>query len=224
MVQMHIVLRKHLGIEKINTIIGGSMGGYQPIEWVLTEPNVFEKMILISTNGKESAWGIAVHTAQRLAIEADPTWRDMNPNAGPKGLKTARAIGMLMYRNYETYVKNQTDNEQKLDNYKASSYLHHQGDKLVKRFNTYSYWILTKAMDSHNISRGRGTLESVLKSIKTKTLIIGISSDMLCPVAEQKFLAQHIPDSKFIEIDSPYGHDGFLIEGKTIGEIIKKNL
>lgn len=224
MVQMHIVLRKHLGIEKINTIIGGSMGGYQPMEWVLTEPDIFGKMILISTNGKESAWGIAVHTAQRLAIEADPTWRDMNPNAGAKGLKTARAIGMLMYRNYETYVKNQTDNEQKLDNYKASSYLHHQGDKLVKRFNTYSYWILTKAMDSHNVARNRGTLEDVLKSIKTKTLIIGISSDMLCPVAEQKFLAQHIPNSKFIEIDSPYGHDGFLIEGKTIGEIIQKNL
>lgn len=224
MVQMHTALRKHLGIEKINTIIGGSLGGYQAMEWVLAEPSVFDKMILISTSAKESAWGIAIHTAQRLAIETDPTWQDMDLQAGAKGLKTARAIGMLSYRNYETYVKTQTDPEHKLDNFRASSYIHHQGDKLVKRFNAYSYWILTKAMDSHNISRNRESTENVLKSIKTKTLIIGISSDMLCPVAEQKFLAKYIPNSTFVEIDSPYGHDGFLIEGKTIQEIIEKNL
>lgn len=224
MVQAHILLRKHLGIEKINTLIGGSLGGYQALEWVITEPNVIEKLVLISTNPKESAWGIAVHTSQRLAIETDTTWQNMSAQAGANGLKTARAIGMLSYRNYETYVRTQTDQEEKLDNYRASSYIHHQGDKLVKRFNAYSYWILTKAMDSHNVARHRGKMEDVLRGIKTKTLIIGISSDMLCPVAEQKFLAAHIPNSAFVEIDSPYGHDGFLIEGKIIGEIIEKNL
>ncbi len=222
MVQAHIILRKHLGIEKINTIIGGSMGGYQVLEWVLTEPNIFEKQVLVATSAQESAWGIAIHTAQRLAIETDLTWKDLNQNAGAQGLKTARAIGMLTYRNYEAFVKTQTDEEHKLDNYKASSYIHYQGEKLVKRFNAYSYWLLTKAMDSHNISRGRGKMQDVLNSIKTKTLIIGISSDQLCPIAEQKFMAQHIPNSKFIEIDSPYGHDGFLIEGKLIGEAIEK--
>ena len=94
---------------------------------------------------------------------------------------------------------------------------------MVKRFNAYSYWILTKAMDSHNIARNRGTLEDVLKRISLKTTIIGISSDFLCPIAEQKIMAQHITNSKFVEIDSPYGHDGFLIEGKLIGEAIEKN-
>ena len=222
MVQMHILLRKHLGIPKIDTIYGGSLGGYQALEWALTEPDVFDKMVLVSSSARESAWGIAIHTAQRLAVETDTTWRDMSPDAGARGLKTARAIGMLSYRNYDAYVKTQTDeDDQKLDNYRASSYIHYQGDKLVKRFNTYSYWLLTKALDSHNIARGRGKAEDVLKKIKAKTLIIGISSDMLCPVSEQKYLTAHIPDSKFVEIDSPYGHDGFLIEGKIIGNIVK---
>lgn len=224
MVQMHILLRKHLGIHKIETIYGGSLGGYQALEWVLTEPDIFDKMVLVSTSARESAWGIAIHTAQRLAIETDITWRDMKPEAGAKGLKAARAIGMLSYRNYDAYIRTQTDdNHNKLDNYKASSYIHYQGEKLVKRFNAYSYWILTKALDSHNIARNRGKAEDVLKRIKTKTLIIGISSDMLCPVTEQKFLTTHIPDSKFVEIDSPYGHDGFLIEGKIIGEVVKNH-
>src|SRR6218665_1644951 len=224
MVQLHIILRKHLGIEKINTLIGGSMGGYQVLEWMLAEPAVFENMVLVATSPQESAWGIAIHTAQRLAIETGPTWRNMDAHAGAQGLKTARAIGMLTYRNYEAFVKTQSDDEHKLDHFKASSYIHYQGEKLVKRFNAYSYWLLTKAMDSHNIARKRGKMEDVLKSIRAKTLIIGISSDMLCPVAEQKFMAKHIPNATFVEIDSPYGHDGFLIEGKLIGEAINSYL
>lgn len=223
MVNVHIILRKHLGLEKINTIIGGSMGGYQAIEWALMEPSIFNKMVLVATGAQESAWGIAIHTAQRFAIEADDTWNEHRQNAGAKGLKAARAIGMLTYRNYEAFVKAQTDDEHKLDNFKASSYLNYQGEKLVKRFNTYSYWLLGKAMDSHNIARNRGTLENILKSIRLNTLIIGISSDHLCPVAEQRLMALHIPNSKFVEIDSPYGHDGFLIEGKLIGEAITSN-
>jgi len=221
MVQVHSLLRRYLGIEKINTIIGGSMGGYQALEWVLAEPSVFSNMVLVATSPQESAWGIAIHTAQRIAIETDPTWRNRDKNAGAAGLKAARAIGMLTYRNYDAFVRTQSDPEHKLDNFKASSYIHYQGEKLVKRFNAYSYWVLTKAMDSHNIARNRGTMEDVLKSIRLNTTIIGISSDMLCPVAEQKFMAKHIPGATFIEIDSPYGHDGFLIEGELIGEAIK---
>jgi homoserine O-acetyltransferase/O-succinyltransferase len=83
---------------------------------------------------------------------------------------------------------------------------------------------LSKAMDSHNIGRGRGSVENALKSITIKTIIIGISSDQLCPVTEQKYMAEHIPNSSYVEIDSPYGHDGFLIEGKLIGEAISANL
>ncbi len=223
MVNAHIILRKQLGLEKIQTIIGGSMGGYQVMEWALMEPNIFSKMVLVATGAQESAWGIAIHTAQRLAIEADDTWNKQDQSAGAKGLKAARAIGMLTYRTYEAFVKTQTDDDHKLDNFKASSYINYQGEKLVKRFNTYSYWLLGKAMDSHNVARNRGKLESVLQSIQLPTIIIGISSDHLCPIAEQKLMANHIPNSTFVEIDSPYGHDGFLIEGKIIGDAITSN-
>jgi len=224
MVQAHIALRKHLNIPKIKALIGGSMGGYQVQEWALMEPEAIEQIILLATGAQESAWGIAIHTAQRLAIETDITWKDLNQQAGARGLKTARAIGMLTYRNYEQFAQNQTDTEHKLDNFKAASYIDYQGEKLVKRFNAYSYWILTKAMDSHNVGRNRGNVDEVLKTIRAKTLIIGISSDFLCPVAEQKFLAKHIPGAHYVEINSPYGHDGFLIEGKQIGDAITQFL
>ena len=222
-VKMLDILKNHLNIGKINTLIGGSLGGYTAMEWAAAKPDEFENLLLISTCAKESAWGIAIHTAQRLAIETDPTWNNMEGNAGAKGLKTARAIGMISYRNYAGFVRTQTDSEHKLDNYRASSYINYQGDKLVKRFNAFSYWLLTKTMDSHNISRGRESIESALNSIKSKTLVIGVSSDRLCPVIEQKLLAKHIPNAEYVEIDSPYGHDSFLIEGEMIRKIIEKS-
>jgi homoserine O-acetyltransferase len=111
-------------------------------------------------------------------------------------------------------VAKQTDPDtEKLDHYKASSYINYQGDKLMKRFNAFSYWVLTKAMDSHHLARGRGKrLEEVLGEILQPTLIIGINSDILCPVEEQKFLETHMPNADYIEIDSAYGHDGFMVE------------
>lgn len=222
MVNAHILLRKHLGIEKVAIGAGGSMGAYQLLEWAVIEPKLFERQVLMNTSARESAWGIAIHTAQRLAIEADTTWKDHSDSAGAKGLKAARAIGMLTYRNYETFAEQQTDEEHhKLDDYRSSSYIHHQGDKLVKRFNAYSYWLLSKSMDSHNLARGRKKIEAVLKSIKTKTLVVGISSDILCPNAEQKFLAKHLPKSALKIIDSTYGHDGFLIEWEKLTKVIR---
>jgi homoserine O-acetyltransferase len=118
--------------------------------------------------------------------------------------------------------RQQTDNDvEKLDNYKASSYINYQGDKLVNRFTAYSYWKLTKAMDSHNIARGRNTrMELVLKQITQPVLLIGISSDILCPVEEQAYMAAHIPDCKYEAISSEYGHDGFLIETIAINRIL----
>jgi homoserine O-acetyltransferase/O-succinyltransferase len=223
MVNAHILLRKHLGIDRIHLLMGGSMGGYQVLEWSLMEPAVVENLFLIGTSATESAWGIAVHSTQRLAIEADPTWKDHNANAGQKGLKTARAIGILTYRNYGILVERQTDPDtSKLDHFKASSYINYQGDKLVNRFNAYSYWLLTKSMDSHHIARGRnGKTENVLQQIKQKTLIIGISTDILCPLREQEFLAAHIPHATLVKIDSPYGHDGFITEAEKISEALR---
>lgn len=222
MVNAHIALRKHLGIDTIALLMGGSMGGYQALEWSVMEADKIKKLFLIATSPSESAWGVAVHTAQRLAIEADSTWKDDAPNAGAKGLKAARAIGMLTYRNYGTFQDRQTDPDpEKIDDFKASSYINYQGDKLVKRFNAYSYWLLTKAMDSHHLGRKRGgDLIKVLRSIRQPTLIIGIRSDILCPLDEQQFMADHIPDTTFIEIDSAYGHDGFIIETAQITHIL----
>ncbi len=224
MVKAHILLRQHLGIKKIFLLMGGSMGGYQALEWSVMESNRINRLFLLATSPTESAWGIATHTAQRMAIEADATWQNPTPQAGAKGLKAARAIGMLTYRNYNIMVQQQTDNDsEKLDNYKASSYIQYQGDKLVQRFNAYSYWLLTKSMDSHHLGRGRGgNLEPILQNIQQPTLIVGISSDILCPLKEQQFLAHHIPNAELVAIHSDYGHDGFMIESIIISKHLAK--
>lgn len=223
MVAAHNLLRKELNISKIHLLMGGSMGGYQALEWAVMEPAIINKLFLIATSPSESAWGVAVHTAQRLAIEADQSWREHTSDAGAKGLKAARAIGMLTYRNYTTFQEKQTDPDpEKIDNFKASSYLNYQGDKLVKRFNAYSYWLLTKAMDSHHLGRGRGgELIDVLKTIQQPTFIIGINSDILCPLDEQQFMADHMPNAELYAIDSTYGHDGFIIETQQITHLLK---
>ncbi|GAA4318043.1 homoserine O-acetyltransferase MetX [Compostibacter hankyongensis] len=222
-VRAHMLLREHLGIRSIRLLAGGSMGGYQALEWALHEPGRIERLFLLATGASESAWGIAIHTAQRLAIEADNSWQDDSPSAGQKGLKAARAIGMLTYRNYQTFVARQTDPDlDKTDHFRASSYIEYQGEKLVKRFNAQSYWLLTKTMDSHNIARGRAaSTAAVLRTIRQKSLILGVTSDILCPVEEQRFLAKNMPASAYYEIDSPYGHDGFLIEFERIGKILQ---
>lgn len=218
MINAFIHVRKKLGIQKIKLLMGGSMGGYQVLEWCLMEPGVIQNSFVITTSAAESAWGIAIHTAQRLAIEADQTWKVNSADAGKNGLKAARGIGMLTYRNYKTFHQKQTDPDfSKTDNYKASSYILHQGNKLSDRFNAQSYWLLTKSMDSHNIARGRfDTLEKALQQIHQPILVIGIDSDILCPVPEQKFLAENIPNSTLHIISSDYGHDGFLVETETI--------
>lgn len=220
MVKAHRLLQDHLGIKRVKFGLGGSMGGYQLLEWAVEEQGLFENMILLTTSAQESSWGKAIHEAQRLAIEADSTWKDDDPNAGKKGLKAARGIGMLTYRNYEIYGITQKDETGTISDFKACSYIRYQGEKLANRFNTFSYHLLTKAMDNHSVNRARGNVESVLNTIKSKTLIIGISSDILCPLKEQEFLAKHIPDSRLVVIDSPYGHDGFLIEFEQINKSI----
>jgi homoserine O-acetyltransferase len=224
MVKAHILLRKHLGIERIALLMGGSMGGYQALEWAVMEKEVVGRLFLIATSPAESAWGIAVHTAQRLAIEADPSWDSPTSEAGRRGLKAARAIGILTYRNYGIMVKTQTDPDpEKLDGYRASSYILYQGEKLINRFHAYSYWLLTKAMDSHHLARGRGgKLEMVLQEIGQKTLLVGVTSDILCPMEEQLFMAAHLPDVELVEIDSAYGHDGFMVEGEKIATLLRE--
>jgi homoserine O-acetyltransferase len=111
-------------------------------------------------------------------------------------------------------------NPDKINDFKASSYQNYQGEKLVNRFNAYSYWYLTKTMDSHHVGRKRNSIEGALNLIQAKTLVIGIKNDVLFPVEEQQYLAQNIPNARFTELDSFYGHDGFLVETEILTEEI----
>lgn len=216
------ILRKHLNISKIHTCIGGSLGGQQALEWSVSNPDLIENMVLMATNARTSPWGIALNETQRMAMRTDSTWGSAIENAGEEGMKVARAIALLSYRSYETYNETQKDDVNALNQYKAVSYQIHQGNKFGARFNPYSYWTLTKLLDSHNVGRNRGGLEKALNLIKAKTLIIGISSDVLFPVCEQDFLGQHIKKSTLKVVESLYGHDGFLMETPQIIESINE--
>ena len=215
------LLRKHLKITKIHTLLGGSLGGQQAVEWAIQQPEVVENLFLVATNAQHSPWGIAFNESQRLAIKADRTWFSYSDDAGIKGLKAARAIALLSYRNYQTYQISQEDLEEKTDGFNASSYQNYQGEKLVNRFNAFSYWYLSKAMDSHNVGRNRGGITQALSLIKAKTLIVAISSDVLFPVSESETLHQNIKNSEFEIIDSLFGHDGFLIETEQLKNIFE---
>jgi len=223
MVNTHELLRQHLGIEKIHTIIGGSQGAQQIIEWNIIHPHIFERCILVATNAKHSPWGIAFNESQRMAIFADESYQLKKPDAAQKGLAAARSIALISYRNYLPYTNTQSESTNDLANgFKASSYQRYQGEKLVKRFNAFSYVTLINAMDSHNVGRGRTSIEEALNSIKAATLIISISNDLLFPPSEQEFLHQHINNSKWVSIYSDYGHDGFLLETKQLSTIINE--
>ena len=222
MVKCHRILQGHLGIERILLGMGGSMGGQQVLEWAIADPSIFECICLIATNAQHSPWGIAFNEAQRMALKADPTFASEDPDGGAAGLEAARAIGMLSYRSYATYRNTQQDEtNEKLDDFRASSYQRYQGVKLRKRFHAYAYYILSKAMDSHNVGRGRASIGKALQKITAKTAVIGIETDILFPVQEQRFLAEHIPDAFLEIIESPYGHDGFLVEYDKIAGVIK---
>jgi homoserine O-acetyltransferase/O-succinyltransferase len=218
-----LLLCNHLNISKINTCIGGSLGGQQAVEMAILFPDLIENLILIATNAQFSPWGIAFNETQRMAIAADPTWKQNTENAGQAGLKIARAVALLSYRNYQTYSITQQRSNEPLDRtFRAATYQHYQGEKLVSRFNAFSYWTLTCIMDSHDVGRGRGgDVKKVLKTIKAKTLVLGIESDVLFPINEQEFLAKNIIGAQLEIIDSLYGHDGFLIENQLLTKVIR---
>lgn len=225
MARTHQILKENLGINEIELLIGSSLGGQQAQEFAYILKNKLRKLILIATNAKHSPFGIAFNEAQRLAILADESFVNQEVDGGKRGLKAARSIAMLSYRSYNSYNQTQAEETNEItDNFKVSSYQNYQGEKLVKRFNAYSYWCLSKAMDSHNIGRNRVSIAKALREITAQTLIVGINSDILFPVEEQKELAEHIPNAELEIIDSIFSHDGFLIETKILEQIIIKFL
>ena len=221
MVRAYIPLRKKLGISSIHIGIGGSMGGQQLLEWAVEEPGLFQYIFPIATNAFHSPWGIAFNASQRLCIETDPTWADRTPESGTKGMKAARSVALLSYRNYETYRLRQSETNTELSGgFKSDSYQRYQGEKLAKRFNAFSYYKLSQSMDSHNVGRGRGGVEQALQLVTAKTLVIGIKTDVLFPVQEQQFLGLNIPGAFYEVLYSLYGHDGFLLEFEQIAKLI----
>lgn len=214
------LLRQDLGLHKIHTVIGSSLGGQQALEWTIAYPGVFEHLVLIACNAFHSPWGIAFNEAQRMAIEADQTWKENSPRAGSEGLKAARAIGMLSYRSYEGYLERQSEKTPKFDDFRASSYQRYQGQKLVSRFNAFTYWILSKAMDGHHIGRNRSSVEDALANVRARTLVVGIETDILFPLSEQHYLASNIAGARLETIQSLLGHDGFLVEFDQLRNIL----
>ena len=220
MVQAHNLLKDHLGIRSIFLSLGGSLGGQQTMEWAIIEPDLFENICLIACNAQHSPWGIAFNEAQRMALEADPTLYAEEADAGYKGMAAARALAMMSYRNYNTFQISQEDEEPILENHRAASYQRYQGKKLSDRFTPLSYLSLSKTMDTHHVGRNRSSISAALNDIKANTLVLGITSDILFPLHEQELLAEHIPSAQLTRINSTYGHDGFLLEYKSMGKAI----
>nr|MBI1229700.1 homoserine O-acetyltransferase [Cytophagales bacterium] len=214
-------LREHLGFDTIHTLIGGSLGGQVALEWAYLLQEKLKHAVILASNAKASPWIIGFNEAQRMAIAADATWGQKTPEAGEKGLEAARAIGMLSYRHPMTFIQNQAETEEKTDNFKISSYLRYQGKKLANRFNALSYWVLSKAMDSHDVGRNRGGTANALASIPCKVLSIGVDSDVLFVCEESRFISQQVPKGTYREIHSIYGHDAFLIEYEQLNYILR---
>ncbi|GAB3432593.1 homoserine O-acetyltransferase family protein [Niabella aquatica] len=225
MVHAYRLLQADLGITKIKIGIGGSTGGQQLMEWAVQAPELFEYIFPIATNAMHSPWGKAFNASQRFAIEADATWLNKTVDAGRRGLEVARSIALLSYRTDMAYNKTQSEaTDDLIEGFKSESYQRYQGSKLSARFNAFSYYVLTKSMDSHNLGRGRGGVVQALNTIKAKTLALSMEGDILFPPYEQEFIAGNIPDAHVKLILSNYGHDGFLLEFEQLTEAIKNFL
>ncbi len=222
MVNAHIELRKHLAIKKIQVITGGSIGSFQSVEWAIMEPELIENLIIIAGGVMATPWNIALNETQRMAIRADKSFFENNPLGGIEGMKAARAMALLSYRNAKAYNITQPrlpDDDS--ENLKAVSYQQYQGEKLAQRFNAYSYYVLSKAFDSHHVGRNRGGLKTALQKIKARTLGIAIDTDILFPKEDQELIEKYIPNAILHRIHSDYGHDGFLLEYDALTKKIK---
>ena len=235
-VRVQKLLLEHLGVRRLVTVIGGSLGGMQALEWGLMYPEMAGSLVPIATAAAHSAWCIGISETQRLAIMNDPAWQGGNYSAQPeRGLAIARSIAMISYRSRTSFAHRferraiaPGDGHERVRvfdeiplSFAVQSYLRHQGQKLADRFDANTYIYLTRTMDLHDVSAGRGSMKEVLGSISPRVLSIGISSDVLYPPAEQKEIASAIPGARYAEIDSPHGHDAFLIEFDAMNALLR---
>ena len=221
--RLFTLVREHLGIEQVDLLIGSSIGGFHALEWAIMEGKVIQHATFIATAPRVSPWLSAWMEVQRMALEADPTFRTCeNLDGGRKGLEAARAISLISYRSFDGYnlTQYETDDDCLFAN-RAASYERYQGEKLVKRgFDAYSYYYLLHCVDSQNVGRHRGGVATALGKIKAKSIVISITSDGLFPPCESREWAKHIPNAQYYEIESRFGHDGFLLETEQITRIL----
>lgn len=223
-VRAQMALADALGIRRIKLVIGGSMGGLQALEWAALDAQRTQAIAVIAASGRHSAWCTAWSEAQRLALAADPKYRDgyYHPADPPHaGLAAARAVAMATYRSPTSLSQRFGravgaevfgDEAHLPGELAVKGWLQHHGRQLVQRFDANSYRLLLDAMDSHDLARGRGDYVQVLRGITQPALIGSIDSDALYLPREQHELARLLPAAKLLHIDSVHGHDGFLID------------
>ncbi|MBQ0854557.1 homoserine O-acetyltransferase [Streptomyces sp. BH-SS-21] len=224
-----------LGIDRWALVVGGSMGGMRALEWAVSHPERADALLLLATAAAASAEQIAWANLQLHAIRSDPNWRDGNYHGtgrGPLiGLGLARRLAHVTYRSEpELQVRfgrfpQDTEDPWHGGRYQVESYLDHHAAKLVRRFDAGSYVVLSEAMNSHDVGRGRGGLRAALSRVTARTLVVGVDSDRLYPPSQQADLAAGIITSDGPRvIESPHGHDGFLIEVDQVAALVDELL
>lgn len=219
-----------LGIVRWHAVVGGSMGGMQALEWGVMFPERAARLVAIATCSAATAQQIAWWSTGRRAIALDPKWRngdyyDAEPGDGPyAGLALARQISQVTFRSDDVFtdrfgrepVDPLAGRFEMWQRFQVERYLDYHGIKLARRFDANTYLLLTKAMDLHDIARGRGGLEAAARRISAPLLSMGITSDILYPAYQQRDLVDLVTGAggraTYHEIDSPHGHDAFLID------------
>ncbi len=225
MVRLQASLLEAVGVRRLRLVIGGSLGGMQALEWAATFPERVDAIVPIATCGRHSAWCIGLSEAQRAAIAADPRWRDGRyaPDDPPAaGLAAARMIAMCTYRSRDSFGERFGRHTGPAGDFSVNGYLRHQGDRLVERFDANSYVTLTRAMDTHDLGRGRAGYRAALAAIRAPALVVAITSDVLYPPEEQAELAGQMPGGRLAWISSPHGHDAFLIETPALDGLVSE--
>ena len=244
MVRAQARLADHLGIRSWHSVIGGSMGGMQVLEWAVMFPDRVRSIIPVATCLQASAQQIAWGAIGRRAIRLDPRWNggdyyDAKAGQGPwEGLAIARMVAQVTFRSDnvfpEKFGRELADGNadksgiELWDRFEVERYLDHHGDKLVRRFDANSYLVIGKAMDLHDLGRARGGVVAAVSRIKVPVLSIGVWSDILYPSYQQREIARLVVETggraDYVEIDSPHGHDSFLIELDQMGRAVKAHL
>ncbi len=224
-VRVQAALLDALGVKHLRLVVGGSLGGMQVLEWALLFPDRVEAIAPIAVSARHSAWSIGLSEAQRQAIYADPRWRDGRypEGDGPDaGLAVARQIAMCTYRSRASLEARFSRSEAEAGGFAVEGWLRHHGRALVDRFDASTYVTLTKAMDAHDVGRGRGGWREALATVRVPALVVSIDTDVLYPPVEQEELADALPLARLARLASPHGHDAFLIEGETTNALVAR--